>query len=86
MKVKTAYDAAYARLIEEYQPSEIRLFDDPLAKMFFINYISFFMQFSFIRKLSTFMYNITSTGIFGLQVCRTRYIDNVLKEAIDDGI
>lgn len=31
------------------------------------------------------MYNSTSVGLLGLQVYRTRYIDDVLKEAIDNG-
>jgi O-methyltransferase involved in polyketide biosynthesis len=37
---KTAYTAAYARLVEQYEPKEKRLFDDTIVKYFFSNYIS----------------------------------------------
>lgn len=32
------------------------------------------------------MYNLSLTGIYGLQVCRTKYIDDLLKKALDNGI
>lgn len=83
---KTAYAAAYARLIEQYEPKETRLFDDLFVKNFFSNYLSSIMQFNTIRNLMIFMYNATSTGLFGLQVCRTKYIDEKLEEAIDNGV
>ncbi|NRT87505.1 SAM-dependent methyltransferase [Clostridium beijerinckii] len=83
---KTAYSAAYARLIEQHEPKETRLFDDPFVKKFFSSYLSLLMQFRVIRKLMIFMYNSMSIGLFGLQVCRTKYIDDRLKEAIDDGV
>lgn len=37
---KTAYGAAYARLLEQYQPKEIRLFEDLFVKNFFGKTIS----------------------------------------------
>lgn len=83
---RTAYVAAYARLIEQYEPKETRLFNDSFVKNFFSNYISFIMQFTIIRNILIFMYNATSTGLLGLQVCRTKYIDEKLKEAMDKGI
>lgn len=83
---KTAYSAAYARLIEQHEPEETRLFDDLFVKKFFSSYLSSIMQFSLIRNLMIFMYNSMSTGLFGLQVCRTKYIDEKLKESIDNGI
>jgi methyltransferase (TIGR00027 family) len=83
---KTAYVAAYARLIEQYEPKETRLFNDSFVKNFFSNYLSFIMKFTIVRKLLISMYNATSTGLFGLQVCRTKYIDERLKEAMDNGI
>ncbi|MDF2882306.1 MAG: methyltransferase, partial [Clostridiaceae bacterium] len=83
---KTAYVAAYARLIEQYQSKEMRLFNDSLVKYFFSSYISFLMRFSVLRKVLIFMYNTTAVGLWGLQVCRTKYIDDILKKALDDGI
>ena len=83
---KTAYVTAYARLIEQYEPRETRLFNDSFVKNFFSNYLSFIMKFTIVRNLLIFMYNATLTGLFGLQVCRTKYIDVKLKEAMDKGI
>lgn len=83
---KTAYAAAYARLVEQYEPKETRLFNDIFVKNFFSRYISSIMRFKAIRNLMIFMYNTASTGLFGLQVCRTKYIDEKLKEAIDNGV
>jgi methyltransferase (TIGR00027 family) len=83
---KTAYGAAYARLIEQYQPEEIRLFDDLFVKNFFNKATCSLLQNSIIKRTSIFMYNISLTGLLGLQVCRTKFIDDILKEAIDNGI
>lgn len=83
---KTAYGAAYARLIEQYQPKELRLFNDSVVKIFFSNYISYMMKFSVLRKILIFMYNASAVGLLGLQVCRTKYIDDILKKAINEGI
>ena len=83
---KTAYVAAYARLIEQYQPIELRLFNDSLVKKFFSNYICYMMKFSVLRKILIFMYNTSAVGLLGLQVCRTKYIDDILKKAINEGI
>lgn len=83
---KTAYTAAYARLIEQYEPDKTRLFNDPLIKLFFSNYISFLLKFNAMRKILILMYNLTITGLLGLQVCRTKYIDDILKKAVDEGI
>ena len=83
---KTAYAAAYARLIEQHEPTETRLFNDTFVKNFFSKYINSIMKFGAIRKFMISMYNSTSIGLYGLQVCRTKYIDEKLKEAIDNGV
>ncbi|MFL0248188.1 class I SAM-dependent methyltransferase [Candidatus Clostridium stratigraminis] len=83
---KTAYAAAYARLLEQYQPKEIRLFEDPLVKDFFGKTIYCLLQNSIMRRVLTFMYNSSSIGLMGLQICRTKFIDDILKETLDNGI
>lgn len=83
---KTAYGAAYARLLEQYQPKEIRLFEDLFVKNFFGKTISSLLKNSIMRRVLTFMYNSSSIGLMGLQVCRTKFIDDILKEALDNGI
>lgn len=83
---RTAYTSAYARLIEQYQPKEKRLFEDPYVKTFFSSYLSNFLKFRTYREFQVFMYNLSLTGIYGLQVCRTKYIDDLVKKALDNGI
>lgn len=83
---RTAYDAAYARLIEQYEPEQERLFYDPVIKKIFNKPIQFLIHFKGIRKAMIAMYNFALNGIYGLQVCRTRYIDDALKNAINNGV
>lgn len=83
---RTAYTSAYARLIEQYEPKKKRLFEDPYVKLFFSNYLSNFLKVRTYRKFQIFMYNLALTGIYGLQVCRTKYIDDLVKKALDNGI
>lgn len=83
---KTAYGAAYARLLEQYQPKDIRLFEDLFINIFFNKTICSLMKNIIIRKWLTFMYNNPSAGLLGLQVCRTKFIDDTLKKGIDNGI
>ena len=83
---KTAYAAANARLMEQFEPKETRLFDDPLVKNVFSSYISSLMKINPLRKFFIFMYNISLPGLFGLQICRTKYIDDLLTNEIENGI
>ncbi len=83
---KTAYNAAYARLIEQHEPDSLRLFNDPYVSSFFGKNILFQLKHKPLRSISKFMYNISMPGIFGLQVCRTKYIDEKLASAIMSGI
>jgi methyltransferase (TIGR00027 family) len=83
---KTAYLAANARLIEQFEPKEKRLFNDALVKIFFSKYISNLLKIDVFKKLFIFSYNLTSTGLYGLQVCRTKYIDDRVIEALNEGM
>lgn len=83
---QTAYGAAYARLLEQYEPKETRLFEDSFVKSFFSSLTGFLMRFDALRRSFAFMYGMASIGILGLQVCRTKYIDGILREAIQNGM
>lgn len=83
---QTAFNVAAGRLAEQYQPEEIRLFSDPIIKNLFSWPIQFLMGFKIIRDwLIRFSDNKTK-GIYGSQICRTKYIDNSLQSAIENGI
>jgi methyltransferase (TIGR00027 family) len=83
---RTALGAAICRMIEQYQPEKIRLFDDPVAKELVGSTIKFLMQFSGMRNLTIQQTDAVAKGIYGVEVCRTRYIDDVVQSAISQGI
>lgn len=83
---KTAFLVASMRLIEQYHPKEMRLFDDPIIKHFFSKIILFQMNFKFIRDMEILFSELMTKGAFGALICRTRYIDDVLTTAMAKGI
>jgi len=83
---RTAFLPATPRLIEQYEINGMRLFDDSFIKNFHSKFTLFMMQFKIIRDLERMMLDIFSKGAFGLILCRTKYIDDVLQISIDNGI
>ncbi|HUH97299.1 MAG TPA: class I SAM-dependent methyltransferase [Anaerolineales bacterium] len=83
---RTALGAAICRMIEQYQPLKSRLFDDPVAKELVGWPIRLMMQSGAMRKLTVQQTDAVAKGIYGAQVCRTRYIDEVVQSAISQGI
>jgi methyltransferase (TIGR00027 family) len=83
---RTALGAATMRLIEQYQPVETRLFNDPLVKDLVGTPIRFLMQFAAMRRLTLQQSDAITKGIYGAQICRTRYIDDAVKAALAQGI
>ncbi len=81
----TALGAAVYRLIEQFQPEETRLFNDPVVKYLFSTPIRALVQFACIRNYTIKRYDITQ-GIYGAQICRTRYIDDAVQAALSQGI
>jgi methyltransferase (TIGR00027 family) len=82
----TALGAATCRLIEQYQPEETRLFHDPLVKDMVGAPIRVLMQFASIRNLTIQQMDAITPGIYGVQISRTRFIDDVVQEALSQGI
>jgi len=72
---RTALGAAICRLIEQYQPEKIRLFCDPVAGELVGGPLRFLMRFASMRNLTMKQTDAVAKGIYGTQICRTRYID-----------
>ncbi len=82
----TAIGAAVCRLIEQYQPQDKRLFDDPIVKYLLGAPIPLLMRFSAMRALTVQQTDAVGKGIYGAQICRTRYIDDTVRDALAGGI
>lgn len=82
----TALGAAVCRLIEQYQPDATRLFSDPLVKELVGAPIRLVMQLAPMRTLTVNRTDAVTNGLYGSQVCRTRFIDDVVQSALAQGI
>jgi methyltransferase (TIGR00027 family) len=82
----TAIGAAICRLIEQYQPQETRLFDDPLVKNLVGTPVRMMMQFAGMRNFTLQRMDAITHGIYGAQICRTRLIDEAVQAGISAGI
>ena len=83
---RTALGAAICRLIEQYQPEGMRLFSDPVVKELVGGTIRWMMGFSGMRNLTLRQTDAAAKGIYGVQVCRTRYIDEAVQTAMTQGV
>lgn len=83
---RTALGTAICRLIEQYQPDKTRLFNDPVAKELVGAPIRLMMQFASMRNFTIKQTDAVAQGIFGAQICRTRYIDDTIQVALSKGI
>jgi methyltransferase (TIGR00027 family) len=79
---RTALGAAICRLIEQYQPEPDRLFNDSVVKEFVGEPLRFLMQFAAMRRLTLQQTEAVAPGLYGTQVCRTRYIDEAVQAAL----
>jgi methyltransferase (TIGR00027 family) len=83
---RTALGAATCRLIEQYQPEETRLFNDPVVKALVGTPIRILMQFAAMRNFTIKQTDSIGQGIYGAQICRTRYIDDAVQATLSQGI
>ncbi|HYC20723.1 MAG TPA: hypothetical protein VEF35_08955 [Candidatus Bathyarchaeia archaeon] len=70
----TARGAAVCRLIEQYQPEETRLFNDPVVKDLVGTPIRVLMRFAGVRNFTIKRTDAVMQGTCGAQICRTRFI------------
>jgi methyltransferase (TIGR00027 family) len=82
----TAIGAASCRLIEQFQPEETRLFHDPVVRDLVGTPIRVLMQFAGMRALTIKQADAITPGIYGAQICRTRFIDDAVQAALSQGI
>jgi len=85
----TGYGPAIMRAMENLLPEDKRLFEDPYSEKFLSPFYKFFVILSRSPKILNFLMNLReklTPGIIGGLMCRTRYIDDVLKNAIKEGV
>ena len=82
----TALGAAICRLIEQYQPEETRLFADPVVKDLVGAPIRLMMTSAGLRHFTVKQTDGVAQGIYGVQVCRTRYLDDAVQAALGQGL
>jgi methyltransferase (TIGR00027 family) len=80
----TAFGAAAVRLMEQYEPDDKKLFEDPIIYHLTGSFLRFLLKYKFIRDYFTRLSDKVIPGIIGAQICRTKFIDEktsrVLKE------
>jgi methyltransferase (TIGR00027 family) len=82
----TALGAATCRLIEQSQPEKTRLFTDPVVKDLVGTLIRTLMQFTSMRNYTIKQTDAIMQGIYGVQICRTRFIDDAVQAALSQVI
>ncbi len=71
----TAFGAAAVRLMEQYEPDNKRLFEDPVVYHLTNPILRFFLKYKFVRNYPTRLSENVAAGIIGGQICMTKYID-----------
>jgi methyltransferase (TIGR00027 family) len=85
----TGYGPAMMRAMENLLPEDKRLFEDPCSEKFLSPFYKFFVILMRSPKLLDFLVKIrekSTPGVVGGLLCRTRYIDDVLNNAISAGV
>ena len=82
----TAVGAAVCRLIEQYQPETQRLFNDPVVESLMSAPVRFLMRFAAMRNFTVKQTDGVLAGLYGEQICRTRYIDDAVAAALGQGL
>lgn len=86
---KTAQYMALFRALETTRPPDKRLFIDPYAELFLDNGLKRavnFSRFPFVRKIIQRIIHKRIPGAYTSGLARTKYIDDLLKRAIDKGV
>jgi len=85
----TAYGAAVFRATENLLPEDKRLFEDPYSEKLLPPIYKFFVDIMRSPKIWKFLMNMrekSTPGVIGGIICRTRYIDEVLIDAVKEGV
>jgi len=73
-------------LIEQSQPKGARLFDDEVIKDLVGRPIRTMMRFAPMRSFTVRRADAVLDGLYGVQICRTRFIDEVVQASLSKGI
>jgi methyltransferase (TIGR00027 family) len=84
----TAYRVMFHVALEQYQPDEHRLIDDPLAREMLPGRLRLLASLFRVRPLRQGFLSLVEQGFPGTRssLCRKRYIDDRLAEALHGGI
>ncbi len=85
----TGYGPAVLRAQENLLTEDKRLIEDPYSEKFLSPFYKFFVILMRSPKILNFLIKLRerlSPGVIGGLICRTRYIDDVLNDAIKEGI
>jgi methyltransferase (TIGR00027 family) len=77
------------RVIEMYYPEDKRLFDDPFAYKLLPFGWRLFLRLAYLPGLRSFVLSLRERrmpGSLGGILCRTRYIDDVLRRSLEEGL
>ncbi len=86
---RSAWGAAFIKSTEKFQPEDQKLFNDPvISQLMPFSYRLFLlsMKFKWIRNLILGMIERQGEGVQGALLCRTCYMDEVLRRAVSQGI
>lgn len=82
----TSDGAAFCRAVEQYLPEKERLFNDPVVYNIMSGLYQWMLRSPQIRKYIIDRTEAATKGLYGEQICRTRYIDEALTAALEKGI
>ena len=83
---RSAYGAASMKVTEAFVPAPQRLFEDKIVMDFLPRPVQFLLRRSAIRAVFLSLLEASAPGIRGAMLCRTRRIDDAVRNAIHQGL
>lgn len=83
---RSAYGAASMKATEAFAPATQRLFEDKIVMDFLPRPVRFLLRRSAIRAAFLSLLEASAPGIRGAMLCRTRRIDDAVRNAIHQGL
>ena len=83
---RSAYGAASMKATEAFVPAPQRLFEDKIVMDFLPRPVQFLLRRSAIRAVFLSLLEASAPGIRGAMLCRTRRIDDAVRNAIHQGL
>ena len=80
----TAFGAAAVRLIEQYEPEDKRLFNDPVIYHLTNSLLRIILRSKFMRNYYIHLSEKLIPGIIGGQICRTKFVDDKILQILQD--